>query len=118
MFYFSYSQLVLHFRSFLRDNLFRRVGCPSVCPSVNNYVFSISFKTGQGQVWGAYAGAVRRRVHLVSMSTTEGAPPWYSFGLLLAIAQADARPVMLISLIRTPPDATMKSSFMVALLHG
>ena len=44
---------------------------------------------------GAYAGAARHRVHLATV-------------ILLAIVQADARPVMLISLDKTPPDATMK----------
>ena len=44
---------------------------------------------------GAYTGAARHRVHLATV-------------ILLAIVQADARPVMLISLDKTPPDATMK----------
>ena len=38
---------------------------------------------------GAYAGTARRRVHLATV---------YSFGLRLANAQADARPVIPISL--------------------
>ena len=49
---------------------------------------------------GAYAGPARRLVHLARR---------YFVGLRLAIAQADARPVMLIFLSdRTPPDPTMK----------
>ena len=38
---------------------------------------------------GAYAGAVRRRVHFATV---------YSFGLRLAIAQADVRPDMPVTL--------------------
>ena len=37
---------------------------------------------------GTYAGATRRRVHLVTV---------YTFGLRLAIAQADAKPDMPVS---------------------
>ena len=47
----------------------------------------------------AYAGAARRRVYSLRR---------YSFGLRLAIAQADARPAMPVSSDRTPPDPPMK----------
>ena len=44
---------------------------------------------------GAYAGAARRRVHLATVLLRP--PSGYRPGLRLAIAQADARPVMPVS---------------------
>ena len=61
---------------------------PNVTPASLPYKLKIHNIMGfrSGQVRGGYAGAARRRVHLR-----------YSFGLRLAIAQADARPAMPVS---------------------
>ena len=68
---------------------------------------------------GAYTGAARRRVHLAMelLRPPSGHRPdrrqarhthILQIGFRLAIAQADARPVMHVSLRRTPSDAFVK----------
>ena len=68
---------------------------------INTWDGETSFKSGKG----AYAGAARRRVHLVTvlLRPTSGHRPGrrqariLQIGLRLAIAQADARPAMHVS---------------------